>query len=84
MQDYSLSLVTEEIYKRGMAQRSGYSKAEWEVRWCYSALEPEKEISCALVYMDSEELLAGAGNFLRRFGAEIDARVNERRSHQYG
>ena len=83
-QDFSLSLVTEEIYQRGMAQRSGYSKAEWEVRWCYSALEPTKEISCALVYMDAAELLAGAGSFLRRFGAEIDVRVDERRSHQNG
>ena len=30
-QDFSLSIMAEEVYKRGMAQRSGYSKADWEV-----------------------------------------------------
>ena len=81
--DFSLSIMAEEIYKRGMAQRSGYSKADWEVWLRRTPVDPGGEIRCALVYMDSGELLDGAANFLARFDAEIDGRVDQRRRHQH-
>ena len=82
--DFSVSIMAEEIYKRGMAQRSGYSKVDWEVWLRYTPVDRAKELRCALVYMDAAELLAGAGNFLRRFGAEVDVPIDERRRHQNG
>ena len=65
------------------AQRSGYSKADWEVWLRHTPVDPNGEIRCALVYMDSGELLDGAANFLAGFDAQIDGRVGERRSHQH-
>lgn len=82
--DFSCSIMAEEVYKRGMAQRSGYSKADWEVWLRYTPVDPGGEIRCALVYMDEGELLDGAAGFLRRFDSEIDARVDEGRRHQHG
>ena len=82
--DFSCSIMAEEVYKRGMAQRSGYSKADWEVWLRHTPVDPNGEIRCALVYMDSGELLDGAANFLARFDAQIDGRVGQRRSHQHG
>ena len=81
--DFSCSIMAEEVYKRGMAQRSGYSKADWEVWLRHTPVDPNGEIRCALVYMDSGELLDGAANFLAGFDAQIDGRVGERRSHQH-
>jgi hypothetical protein len=81
--DFSLSIMAEEIYKRGMAQRSGYSKADWEVWLRRTPVDPGGVIRCALVYMDSGELLDGAASFLARFDAEIDGRVDQRRRHQH-
>jgi hypothetical protein len=78
--DFSLSIMAEEVYKRGMAQRSGYSKADWEVWLRHTPVDPEGDIRCALVYMDSGELLDGAADFLARFDTQIDARVGERRA----
>lgn len=82
--DFSCSIMAEEVYKRGMAQRSGYSKADWEVWLRHTPVDPDGQIRCALVYMDSGELLDGAANFLARFDSEIDGRIGERRSHQHG
>jgi hypothetical protein len=82
--DFSLSIMAEEIYKRGMATRSGYSKADWEVWLRRTPVDPGGDIRCALVYMDSGELLDGAADFLARFDTEIDGRVDQRRRHQRG
>ena len=81
--DYSLSIMAEEVYKRGMAQRSGYSKADWEVWLRHTPVDPDGQIRCALVYMDSRELLEGAAGFLARFDAEIDGGIDQRRRHQH-
>lgn len=81
--DFSCSIMAEEVYKRGMAQRSGYSKADWEVWLRHTPVDPGGEIRCALVYMDSGELLEGAANFLARFDTQIDGRVGEGRRHQH-
>ena len=80
--DFSCSIMAEEVYHRGMAQRSGYSRADWEVWLRHTPVNPEGEIRCALVYMDEGELLAGAAGFLGRFSAEINARVDQRSRHQ--
>jgi hypothetical protein len=78
--DFSLSIMAEEVYKRGMAQRSGYSKADWEVWLRRTPVDPDGDIRCALVYMDSGELLDGAADFLTRFDAQVDAGVGQRRT----
>lgn len=80
---FSISIMAEEIYKRGMAQRSGYSKVDWEVWLRYTPVHPNAELRCALVYMDEGELLTGAAGFLRRFGAEAGSSFDERRRHQH-
>jgi hypothetical protein len=82
--DFSLSIMAEEVYKRGMARRSGYSKVDWEVWLRRTPVDPDGEIRCALVYMDSNELLDGAAEFLAGFDAQIDGLVDQRRSHQHG
>ncbi len=82
--DFSLSIMAEEVYKRGMAKRSGYSKADWEVWLRHTPVAPDGDIRCALVYMDSDELLDGAANFLAGFDAQIDARVGQRRTQEHG
>jgi hypothetical protein len=80
---FSISIMAEEVYKRGMAQRSGYSKVDWEVWLRYTPVQPDAELRCALVHMDEGELLAGAAGFLRRFGAEAGSSFDEGRRHQY-
>lgn len=82
--DFSLSIMAEEIYKRGMAQRSGYTKVDWEVWLRRTPVDPTGEIRCALVYMDSGELLEGVADFLARFDAQVDTRVDQRRAQQHG
>jgi hypothetical protein len=83
-QAFSLSIMAEEIYKRGMAKRSGYSKVDWEVWLRRTPVHPSGDIRCALVYMDSDELLDGAANFLAGFDTQIDARVGERSTQEHG
>lgn len=82
--DFSCSIMAEEVYKRGMAQRSGYSKADWEVWLRRTPVDPDGDIRCALVYMDERELLDGAADFLSRFDAQVDGRVDQRSRHQHG
>ena len=57
--DFSCSIMAEEVYKRGMAQRSGYTKADWEVWLRHTPVDPNGDIRCALVWMDADELLDG-------------------------
>lgn len=82
--DFSLSIMAEEVYKRGMAQRSGYSKVDWEVWLRNTPVDPDGELRCALVYMDSGELLDGAASFLAGFDTQVDGRIDQRRGHQHG
>jgi hypothetical protein len=82
--DFSISIMAEEVYARGMAQRSGYSKADWEVWLRHTPVDPAGEIRCALVYMAADELLAGVADFLARFDAQVDADAGERRAQQHG
>lgn len=82
--DYSLSIMAEEIYARGMAQRSGYSKADWEVWLRHTPVHPDGDIRCALVWMDSDELLEGVSGFLSGFDAEVDGGLHQRRAQQHG
>jgi hypothetical protein len=82
--DFSISIMAEEVYARGMAQRSGYSKADWEVWLRHTPVDPQGEIRCALVYMPSDELLAGVADFLGRFDAQVDAGVDDRRAQKHG
>ena len=61
--DFSCSIMAEEVYKRGMAQRSGYSKADWEVWLRHTPVDPNGQIRCALVYMDSGGAARRRGQF---------------------
>jgi hypothetical protein len=82
--DFSLSIMAEEVYRRGMARRSGYSKADWEVWLRHTPVDPGGAIRCALVWMDDRELLEGVGNFLAGFDAQVDAGVDQRRAQEHG
>lgn len=82
--DFSISIMAAEVHARGMAQRSGYSKADWEVWLRRTPVDPEGDIRCALVYMASDELLAGVADFQARFDAQVDAGVGDRRAQQHG
>lgn len=78
--NYSMSIMAAEVYARGMARRSGYSKADWEVWLRHTPVDPTGNIRCALVWMDEDDLLGGVKEFLGGFGAQVDARINERRA----
>ena len=82
--DFSISIMAEEVYARGMARRSGYTKVDWEVWLRHTPVDREGEIRCALVYMEADELLAGVADFLARFDAQVDAGVGDRRAQQHG
>ncbi len=81
--DYSLSIMAEEVYRRGMARRSGYSKADWEVWLRRTPVDREGDIRCALVWMNDKELLAGVADFLSGFDAQVDAGIDQRRAQQH-
>jgi len=78
--DFSMSIMAEEVYARGMARRSGYTKADWEVWLRHTPVDPAGSIRCALVWMDEDDLLSGVEEFLSGFGAQVDARVDQRRA----
>jgi hypothetical protein len=82
--DFSLSIMAEDVYKRGMAQRSGYAKADWEVWLRRTPVHPQGDIRCALVWMDERDLLEGVAGFLSGFDAQVDAGVDQRRAQQHG
>ena len=52
--DYHTSIMAEEVYRGGMAERSGYTKVDWEVMLKRTVVRPEGDVRCALVWMDSE------------------------------
>lgn len=81
---FSCSIMAEEVHKRGMAERSGYSKADWSVILKRTPVDPKGDIRCALVWMDDDELLAGVERFLATFDAQVDGGVGERRRQQHG
>jgi hypothetical protein len=78
--DFSMSIMAEEVYARGMARRSGYTKADWEVWLRHTPVAPTGNIRCALVWMDEDDLLSGVEEFLSGFDAQVDARVDQRRA----
>jgi hypothetical protein len=78
--DFSMSIMAEEIYARGMARRSGYTKADWEVWLRHTPVHPTGNIRCALVWMDEDDLLNGVEEFLGGFDAKVDARIDQRRA----
>jgi hypothetical protein len=78
--DFSTSIMAEEVYARGMARRSGYTKADWEVWLRHTPVHPTGNIRCALVWMDEDDLLNGVEEFLGGFDAQVDARVDQRRA----
>jgi hypothetical protein len=83
--DYTMSVMVEAMQARtGMAAKSGYSKMDWAVTFNDSVCGPGEAIRCALVWMDTEEMLAGIEDFLVGFDAQVDAGVDERRSKQHG
>ncbi len=82
--DFSMSIMAEEIYARGMARRSGYTKADWEVWLRHTPVDPAGNIRCALVWMDEDDLLGGVRDFLSGFDAQVDAGVDQRRAQQHG
>ena len=78
--DFSMSIMAEEVYARGMARRSGYTKADWEVWLRHTPVHPTGNIRCALVWMDEDDLLNGVEEFLGGFDAQVDARIDQRRA----
>jgi len=82
--DFSMSIMAEEVYARGMARRSGYTKADWEVWLRHTPVDPNGNIRCALVWMDEGDLLGGVREFLSGFDAQVDAGVDQRRAQQHG
>lgn len=78
--DFSLSIMAEEVYARGMARRSGYTKADWEVWLRHTPVNPSGNIRCALVWMDEDDLLNGVEEFLSGFDAQVDAGIDQRRA----
>jgi hypothetical protein len=83
--DYTMSVMVESMQaKTGMAAKSGYSKMDWAVTFKGSICGPNEAIRCALVWMDTDEMLSGIDEFLTGFDAQVDAGVGERRTKQHG
>jgi hypothetical protein len=78
---YSTSIIVDAVQaKSGMAQKSGYSHVDWAVTLTGSVCGPSETIRCALVWMDTDELLAGVERFMTSFDTEVDTLVYQRRA----
>ena len=79
--DYTMSVMVEAMQaKTGMAAKSGYSKLDWAVTFKGSVCGPTEAIRCALVWMDTDEMMTGIEDFLIGFDAQVDGRISERRA----
>jgi len=75
--DYTVSVIAEKVIQGGMADRSGYTNVDWDLRM-YDA--PPGTVRCAFVWMETNQLLADLADFLVGFGAQVDVRVDQRRA----
>jgi len=75
--DYTVSVIAEKVIQGGMADRSGYTNVDWDLRM-YDA--PPGTVRCAFVWMETNQLLADLADFLARFDAQVDVRVDQRRA----
>jgi hypothetical protein len=75
--DYTVSVIAEKVIQGGMADRSGYTNVDWDLRM-YDA--PPGTVRCAFVWMETNQLLADVADFLVGFDAEVDVGVDQRRA----
>jgi hypothetical protein len=60
--DYTISIMADAVIKGGMAERCGYTNVEYEVELQNG---PVGNVSCALVWMATDQLLADLERFCR-------------------
>jgi hypothetical protein len=75
--DYTVSVIAEKVIRGGMADRSGYTNVDWDLRM-YDA--PPGTVRCAFVWMETNQLLADLADFLVGFDAQVDVGVDQRRA----
>ena len=75
--DYTVSVIAEKVIQGGMADRSGYTNVDWDLRM-YDA--PPGTVRCAFVWMETNQLLADLADFLVRFDTQVDVVVDQRRA----
>lgn len=75
--DYTVSVIAEKVILGGMADRSGYTNVDWDLRM-YDA--PVGTVRCAFVWMETNQLLADLSDFLVGFDAQVDVGVDQRRA----
>jgi hypothetical protein len=75
--DYTVSVIAEKVIGGGMADRSGYTNVDWDLRM-YDA--PPGTVRCAFVWMETNQLLADLADFLVGFDAQVDLGVDQRRA----
>lgn len=69
--DYTASMIQDRVLAGGMAERTGYSNIDWHV---YSRGSPMGDITWALVWMESDQLI----DDIRSFGTLLDTKINSR------
>ena len=77
--DYTISIMADAVAAGGMAERSGYTKVEKKVELINSPVG--KNVSCVLVWMDTNELLGDIDRFLSGRTAvrpQVDSVVDDR------
>jgi hypothetical protein len=75
--DFIVSMMAEDIYRRGFAPRFGYNNVDWEILMRNSALG---NLRLAFVWIEIQHLIGDLSRFSTEFPAEIDSRVLERRA----
>ena len=75
--DYTVSVIAEKVIGGGMADRSGYTNVDWDLRM-FDA--PPGTVRCAFVWMETSQLLADLADFLVGFDAQVDVGVDQRRA----
>jgi hypothetical protein len=75
--DYTVSVIAEKVIQGGMADRSGYTNVDWDLRM-YDA--PPGTVRCAFVWMETNQLLSDLADFLVGFDAQVDVGIDQRRA----
>jgi hypothetical protein len=75
--DSIVSMMAEDVYRRGFAPRFGYHNVDWEILMRNSALG---NVRLAFLWMDMKHLIGDLSRFSTQFPTEIDAQILKSRA----
>jgi hypothetical protein len=73
--DHVMSIMAEDVWRGGVAERAGYKDVEWELQLQRTPVMRSGTIRTAIISMDTEHQLADLSQFLPAMDAEVDPLV---------